>query len=96
MAAARCLFHRVIGVVDWDLAHPSAPAIDVACLAHWHGWPTTIANAVHAATCARARTWYGTFALGQIVKYLLDDAGVPAIADCDGRAVRRMDSDGLG
>jgi len=84
----------VIGVLDWDLAHPFDPAIDVACLAHWHGWPT-IAKTVDAATYARARTWYGTFALEQIVKYLLDEADAAAIAECVGRVVRWMDSDGL-
>jgi hypothetical protein len=60
------------------LRHPHSPgpgqldpAIDVACLAHWHGWPT-IGRTVDAATYARARTWSGTFALEQIVKTLLD------------------------
>jgi aminoglycoside phosphotransferase (APT) family kinase protein len=86
---------RVIGVLDWDLAHAFDPAIDVACLAHWHGW-STIAKTVDATTYARARTWYGTFAVEQIVKYLLDDADSDAIDDCVGRVVRWMDSDGLG
>ncbi|GAA1187101.1 aminoglycoside phosphotransferase family protein [Pseudonocardia alaniniphila] len=84
----------VIGVLDWDLAHAFDPAIDVACLAHWHGWPT-IAKTVDEATYTRARTWYGTFALEQIVKYLLDDSDAAAIDDCVGRVVRWMDSDGL-
>jgi aminoglycoside phosphotransferase (APT) family kinase protein len=86
---------HVIGVLDWDLAHPFDPAIDVACLAHWHGWPT-IAKTVDAATYARARIWYGTFAMEQIVKCLLDEADAVAIAECVGRVVRWMDSDGLG
>jgi aminoglycoside phosphotransferase (APT) family kinase protein len=58
-------------VLDWDLAHPYDPAIDVGCPAHWHGWPA-IGRTVDAATYARARTWSGTFALEQIVKTLLD------------------------
>ncbi|WP_433276115.1 aminoglycoside phosphotransferase family protein [Pseudonocardia xinjiangensis] len=86
---------HVIGVIDWDLAHAFDPAIDVACLAHSHGWPT-LAKTVDHATYARARTWYGTFALEQIVKYLLDDADPEAMTECVGRVVRWMDSDGLG
>jgi hypothetical protein len=84
---------RVLGVLDWDLAHPYDPAIDVACLAHWHGWPT-IGRTVDAATYARARTWYGTFALEQIVKTLLDGADDSTLSACVEQVVRWMDGDG--
>lgn len=84
---------RVLGVLDWDLAHPYDPAIDVACLAHWHGWPT-IGRTVDAATYARARTWSGTFALEQIVKTLLDGADDSTLGACVEQVVRWMDGDG--
>jgi aminoglycoside phosphotransferase (APT) family kinase protein len=54
----------VIGVIDWDLASASDPAIDAACLA-WHGWDNVRA-AVDAETYQRARAWAATFAVEQV------------------------------
>ena len=86
---------RLVGVIDWDLAQPFDPAIDAACLAHWHGWSALRAT-VDGRTYDRARTWYGTFAMEQIVKLLLDGAGDAAMARCVDRVVRWMDTDGCG
>jgi aminoglycoside phosphotransferase (APT) family kinase protein len=60
---------QCIGVLDWDLAQPYDPAVDVACLA-WHGWDTVRA-AVDADTYARARVWFRTFGLEQVSAALL-------------------------
>jgi aminoglycoside phosphotransferase (APT) family kinase protein len=62
--------HRLVGVLDWDLAQPFDPAIDVACLA-WYGW-STVASAVPPATVDRARTWYRTFGLEQVAFAVLN------------------------
>lgn len=86
---------RLVGVLDWDLAGPADPAIDAACLAHWHGWPT-IRKAVDVTTYARARTWYGTLSVEQIVKSLLDGVTGTALDDCVATVARWMRSDGLG
>jgi aminoglycoside phosphotransferase (APT) family kinase protein len=55
---------RLLGVLDWDLAQASDPAIDAACLA-WHGWDI-IRAAVDAETHRRARIWYATFGIEQV------------------------------
>jgi aminoglycoside phosphotransferase (APT) family kinase protein len=86
---------RLLGVLDWDLASPTDPAIDVACLAHWHGW-SRIQRAVDVTTYARARTWYGTLSIEQIVKAILDGAAGTALDECVAGVARWMASDGLG
>lgn len=65
---------RVSGVLDWDLAAPFDPAVDVACLA-WFGWDEVRA-VVDGATYDRARTWWRTFGIEQVVAAVL--AGEPA------------------
>lgn len=62
--------HCLAGVLDWDLAQPFDPAIDVACLA-WYGW-STVAAAVSKSTVDRARTWYRTFGLEQVAFAVLN------------------------
>ncbi|MBW0101629.1 aminoglycoside phosphotransferase family protein [Pseudonocardia sp. KRD291] len=86
---------QLLGVLDWDLASPADPAIDAACLAHWHGW-STIKRAVEETTYTRARTWYGTLSIEQIVKALLDGVTGAALAECVASVARWMVSDGLG
>lgn len=45
----------LVGILDWDLAMPSDPAIDAAVMAHGSWEP--VRQAVSAETYARARTW---------------------------------------
>lgn len=85
----------LLGIVDWDLASATDPAIDVACLADWHGWPT-LKQAVDQPTYERARVWYGTFSIEQIVKAVLDDTPDPDLAACVEAVARWMRTDGLG
>lgn len=47
---------KLIGVVDWDLAILSDPAIDAALVATWHGWDLLRA-AADERTHQRAWTW---------------------------------------
>jgi aminoglycoside phosphotransferase (APT) family kinase protein len=70
--------HRLIGVLDWDLAQPFDPAIDVACLG-WYGWPT-VAAAVPSSTMDRAMVWYRTFGLEQIAFAVLNGESSESIA----------------
>ena len=83
----------LLGVLDWDLAAATDPAIDVAALAHWHGWPA-LARAVDPRTYARARTWYATFSVEQIVKWLLDGMSGPELDARVEDVARWMDADG--
>jgi aminoglycoside phosphotransferase (APT) family kinase protein len=55
---------RIVGVLDWDLASPFDPAIDVACLGG-HDWDAVRA-AVPAEVYRRARIWYRTFGIEQV------------------------------
>ncbi|GAA3600756.1 phosphotransferase family protein [Agrococcus terreus] len=56
---------RIAGVLDWDLASASDPAIDVAALATWFGWDTL--GAVRpAAEITRARAVADTYPLQQL------------------------------
>jgi Phosphotransferase enzyme family len=56
---------ELVGVIDWDWAAAWDPAIDAACLS-WHGWDT-VRSAVDTETFRRARIWYLTFPLEQLV-----------------------------
>jgi aminoglycoside phosphotransferase (APT) family kinase protein len=47
---------KLIGVLDWDLAILSDPAIDAALVATWHGWDVLRA-ATDEETHRRARAW---------------------------------------
>ncbi|MBS2534921.1 phosphotransferase [Catenulispora sp. NF23] len=47
---------KLAGVLDWDLAIRSDPAIDAALVATWHGWDVLRA-ATDEQTCRRARAW---------------------------------------
>lgn len=47
---------RLTGVLDWDLAIRSDPAVDAALVASWHGWDVLRA-AVDGQTHHRARAW---------------------------------------
>lgn len=70
--------HRLVGVLDWDLAQPFDPAIDAACLA-WYGWET-VASAVPADTLRRAHTWYRTFGLEQVAFAVLNGEPEDSVA----------------
>jgi aminoglycoside phosphotransferase (APT) family kinase protein len=62
--------HRLVGVLDWDLAQPFDPAVDAACLA-WYGWEA-VASVVSAETLRRAHVWYRTFGLEQVAFAVLN------------------------
>lgn len=47
---------KLVGVLDWDLAILSDPAIDAALVASWHGWDVLRA-ATDDETYRRARAW---------------------------------------
>ncbi|GAA4079067.1 phosphotransferase family protein [Nonomuraea soli] len=47
---------KLVGVLDWDMAILSDPAIDGALVATWHGWPVLRA-ATDEETYRRARAW---------------------------------------
>ncbi|ATY14190.1 aminoglycoside phosphotransferase family protein [Amycolatopsis sp. AA4] len=47
---------KLTGVLDWDLASLSDPAIDAALVATWHGWEVLRA-AADEETCRRAWAW---------------------------------------
>jgi len=83
---------HLLGVIDWDLAQPFDPAVDVACLAQWHGW-NTVRRATEQETMERARIWHGTFAIEQIAKHLLDGAAEAEITACVERVARWMQRD---
>ena len=84
----------LVGVIDWDLAQAFDPAVDVACLAVWHGWDA-VRRAVDAATYRRARTWAGTFTMEQLVRAVLDGARPEEMAARVRRVSRWMDTDDL-
>jgi aminoglycoside phosphotransferase (APT) family kinase protein len=86
---------RLLGVVDWDLAHAFDPAVDVACLAYTHSWPV-LERTVDAETYRRARVWSATFSIEQLVKYLLDDVDDATIDRYVASVTRWMDDDGHG
>ncbi|MFF0578472.1 aminoglycoside phosphotransferase family protein [Streptosporangium saharense] len=46
---------RLIGVLDWDMAILSDPAIDAALVATWHGWD--VLRTTDEETNRRARVW---------------------------------------
>jgi aminoglycoside phosphotransferase (APT) family kinase protein len=48
---------KLVGVLDWDLATLSDPAIDAALVASWHGWDV-LRGATDDETCRRARAWH--------------------------------------
>ncbi|WP_214403010.1 phosphotransferase family protein [Pseudonocardia lacus] len=86
---------RLLGVIDWDLAHAFDPAVDVACLAFTHGWPV-IGRTVDARTYERARVWAGTFPIEQLVKYRLDGVDDTEMDRWVANVTRWMDVDGHG
>lgn len=61
---------NLLGVLDWDLAQPFDQAVDVACLAQ-QGWDNVRA-AVDQSTYERARVWWRTFGIEQIVAALVN------------------------
>lgn len=72
------------GVLDWDLASASDPAIDAACLA-WFGWPT-VRVVTSPSTYRRARTWFAVFGLEQVSAAVLDGRPEPAVDAAVARA----------
>ncbi|SEO53670.1 aminoglycoside phosphotransferase family protein [Amycolatopsis saalfeldensis] len=56
---------KLTGVLDWDLAILSDPAIDAALVATWHGWDLLRA-AVDEETYQRARTWNDAIEVGHL------------------------------
>lgn len=53
-------------VMDWDFASAWDPAVDVACLAGWHGWTAVSAAVVDRGVLERARAWAAVFPLEQV------------------------------
>lgn len=78
---------RLVGVIDWDWAAASDPAIDAGCLS-WHGWDT-VRSAVDADTYRRARVWYDTFPLEQLVAARLRPPGHPDMVNRAASWIRR-------
>ncbi|MFE3056007.1 phosphotransferase family protein [Nocardia sp. NPDC059239] len=56
---------RLLGILDWDLAMPGDPALDVAMMA-WHGWDT-VRRAVPTEMFHRARIWDDLLGVGHLV-----------------------------
>ena len=56
---------KLLGILDWDLAMPGDPALDVALMA-WHGWDT-VRRAVPTEVFHRARTWDALLGVGHLV-----------------------------
>lgn len=86
----------VVGVLDWDLAQPSDPAVDAACLA-WFGWGMVDA-AVDDGTARRARVWHGVFPIEQVAAALdngEEDRVVAEVAHRAARWIARQDAGGL-
>jgi aminoglycoside phosphotransferase (APT) family kinase protein len=55
---------KLTGVLDWDMAILSDPAIDAALVATWHGWD--VLRTTGAETCRRARTWNDAVGIGHL------------------------------
>lgn len=81
---------RVVGVLDWDLATAYDPALDLACLADWHGWPL-VARLAEPAVVARARVQQACFVLHTVAHLIItrgsDD---PAVSDALEQAAVRL------
>ncbi len=56
---------KLTGVLDWDMAILSDPAIDAALVAGWHGWDVLRA-ATDAETYRRARAWDDAVGVGHL------------------------------
>ncbi len=57
---------RLPAVLDWDFASAWDPAVDVACLAGWHGWAAVSKAVADRGVLARARAWAAVFPLEQV------------------------------
>jgi aminoglycoside phosphotransferase (APT) family kinase protein len=77
----------LVGVIDWDWASVWDPAIDAACLS-WHGWEA-VRGAVDAETYHRARVWYRTFPIEQLVGARLRPPGHPDVVNRASAWIRR-------
>jgi aminoglycoside phosphotransferase (APT) family kinase protein len=56
---------RLTGVLDWDMAILSDPAIDAALIATWHGWDVLRA-ATGKETCRRSWAWNDAVGVGHL------------------------------
>ncbi len=56
---------KLTGVLDWDMAILSDPAIDAALVASWHGWPVVRA-ATDEETHRRAWAWNDAVGVGHL------------------------------
>jgi len=56
---------KVVGVLDWDLAVLSDPAIDVSHVGSWHGWDV-VRPATDEETYRRARVWDDAVGVGPL------------------------------
>lgn len=56
---------KLIGVLDWDLAVLSDPAIDAAHVGSWHGWDVLRA-ATDEETYRRAQAWHDAVGVGHL------------------------------
>lgn len=80
---------RIVGVLDWDLAAPFDPAVDVACLGG-HGWEAVRA-AVPAEVYRRARIWYRTFGIEQVASAILNGESAQVIKRYVARAAEFLE-----
>jgi aminoglycoside phosphotransferase (APT) family kinase protein len=69
----------LVGIIDWDWASVWDPAMDAACLS-WHGWDVVQA-VVDTETYRRARIWYLTFPIEQLVAARLRPPGHPDVVN---------------
>lgn len=82
---------RVVGLIDWDLATAYDPALDLACLAEWHGWHT-VEQLADPATVRRARVQQDCFALHTVAHVIITrGADDPAVSAAVNRAVARLE-----
>lgn len=90
-ANLRWLDGRVVGLIDWDLATAYDPALDLACLAEWHGWDTT-SRLADAATVTRARLHQDCFALHHVAHVIITRGPADeTVTEAVDRATARLD-----
>jgi len=70
---------KLTGVLDWDMAILSDPAIDAALIADWHGWDL-LSAATDECTHRRARAWDDAVGVGHLHAVL----GGRALSNVDG------------
>ena len=82
---------RVVGLIDWDLATGYDPALDLACLAEWHGWDV-VGRLADGATVQRAGVQQDCFPLHTVAHLIITrGAGAPDVEVAVSRAAARLE-----